>query len=107
MPRSSSSRSGSPAGVRALVSHAYPAYIHHSTPKMSSTRSAPAGVRSRDNIAGQLGDGEDEDQVEEELQGADPQRLAVVRTQVRVGHRRAAMSRRYQPPRSSIVAASA
>ena len=53
---------------------------------------------------GQLGDGEDEDQVEEQLEGADPQRK--IPSLVRQCHSRAAMSRRYQPPRSETVPAS-
>jgi hypothetical protein len=43
MPTSRRSRSGVRTGARALVSHAYPPYIHHSTPNTSSTSSAPAG----------------------------------------------------------------
>ena len=53
---------------------------------------------------GELRDGEDEDQVEEELERADPQRL--VGGWLGLGHGRAAMSWRYQPPRMEIVAAS-
>src|SRR5215472_285695 len=39
-----SRRSGTRDGVRVLVSHTYPLYIHHSSPKIRSTRPADAGV---------------------------------------------------------------
>ena len=51
MPTSSSSRSGVRSGVRVLVSQAYPPYIHHSTPKMSSTCATPFSDRSRASSA--------------------------------------------------------
>ena len=41
---SSSSRSAVCTGGWALVSQAYPSYIHHSSPKISSTRPASAAV---------------------------------------------------------------
>ena len=106
MPRSSSRRSGVRDGGRALVSQTYPAYIHHSTPKMSSTRSAPVTVISSART---------------------PVSWVMAKTKTRwkksssvltrsggssslgwfsFGHRRAAMSWRYQPPRREIVAAS-
>src|SRR6516225_5821333 len=47
MPTRSSSRSGARDGVRVLVSQAYPPYIHHSRPKISSTRPAAAKLMSR------------------------------------------------------------
>ena len=45
MPSSRSSRSGVRSGVRALVSQAYPPYIHHSTPNTSSTWAIEAADR--------------------------------------------------------------
>src|SRR5690348_4800917 len=50
MPSSISSRSVVRDGVRALDSHTYPSYIHHSAPKMSSTRNPPSTVSSRERI---------------------------------------------------------
>ena len=44
MPSRSSRRSGTRDGVLVLVSHTYALYIHHSRPKISSTRPAAAGV---------------------------------------------------------------
>jgi len=44
MPSSTSRRSGVRDGVLALLSHTYPLCIHHSRPKISSTRPAAASV---------------------------------------------------------------
>ena len=74
MPSSSRSRSGVRSGARVLVSQAYPPYIHHSTPKTSSTSSRAGRGEVVREQRGELGEGEREDQVEEQLQGADPQR---------------------------------
>src|SRR6266550_1916787 len=50
MPASSSSRSVVRDGVRALASQTYPPYIHHSAPKISSTRNPSSTVTSCDKI---------------------------------------------------------
>src|SRR4029077_9640130 len=46
MPASMSSRSVVRDGVRALASQTYPPYIHHSAPKISSTRKPSSTLRS-------------------------------------------------------------
>ena len=74
MPASMSSRSVVRDGVRALASQTYPPYIHHSAPNTSSTRNPSSTRHLVRQDPGELGDGEDEDQVEEQLEGADPQR---------------------------------
>ena len=105
MPTSMSSRSGVRDGVRALASQTYPPYIHHSD---AEDQQHPEPVLDGHLVRedpGQLGDGEHEDQVEEQLERADPQR-GVSTLYRNITHRRAAMSRRYQPPRSETVSAS-
>ena len=46
MPTSINSRTAGSRGGTALVSHAYPPYIHQTLPKMSATRATPTPVGS-------------------------------------------------------------
>src|SRR3712207_1087568 len=66
------SRAGitSSAGT-ALVSHEYPPHAHHNTTSSPAPCNIPTQVRWACKKAGDLGEGEDEDQVEKQFQGCD------------------------------------
>ena len=106
MPSSSSRRSGVRAGVRALVSQTYPPYIHHSTPKTSSTRSAPVSVRSRAKIPVSWVMAKTKTRSKKSSSVLTRSGWSSSAGAFSFGHSRAAMSWRYQPPRREIVAAS-
>ena len=55
-----------------FVSHAYAAHAHQIDASTSSPRSSPAQDRSSREPRGDLGEREDEDEVEEQLERLDP-----------------------------------
>ena len=62
-----------------FVSHAYAAHAHQSTPSTSKPFCQPGPGRVLDDETGHLRDGEDEDQVEEELEWCDALLCALTR----------------------------
>ena len=106
MPASMSSRSAVRDGVRALASQTYPPYIHHSAPNTSSTRNPSSTLTSCDKIPVSWVMAKTKTRSKNSSRvltrrGRSPSALLRI-----ISHRRAAMSRRYQPPRIDTVPAS-
>ncbi len=76
MPSRTNSRRMVDAIDTLLVSQANPSYIHHRTTRISAGPSQVGRAVAVPDHAGELGDGEDEDQVEEQLQRGDAAGLA-------------------------------
>ena len=77
MPMSSKVRREELLGATSFVSQTYPPYIHQMTPNINATWQRRFPPRMMDEHVGELGDRENEDQVEEQFQGGDPDLAAL------------------------------